>query len=114
MPTPPRPRPLASALALQLAGCVATPPPPRPVATPVPSAEQLAADLDLLLSPDPAVLAPVLQRAAASRDRRFIAPLIELVRFRPAVDLEGALYALTGAQPGRRWNDWYVWMGEHP
>ena len=92
----------------------AAPVPARPAAAPAESEEQLAADLDRLLEPGAAELAPVVQRAAASRDRRFIAPLIELVRFRPPIDLEGALRAITGAHPGSRWNDWYVWMGNHP
>jgi hypothetical protein len=105
---------LLTVLALLAAGCAAAPAPPRPASAAVVSEEQLAADLLRLLIPDATEMAPVVQRAAASRDRRFIAPLIELIRFRPPVDLEGALRAITGAHPGSRWTDWYVWMGEHP
>ncbi|HEV7517889.1 MAG TPA: DUF3179 domain-containing protein [Thermoanaerobaculia bacterium] len=107
-------RPLARLALLLLAGFPTAPgraaPAPGP---PVESAEQLAADLSRLLVPDPAILAPVLERAAATRDRRFVAPLIELIRFHPRVDLEGTLVAITGAHPGKRWNDWYVWLGDH-
>jgi hypothetical protein len=104
-------RSVATLLALLVAGCAAA---PRPAAAPVETEERLAADLSRLLVPDPALLTPVLERAAATRDRRFVAPLIELLRFRPRVDLEGTLTAITGSRPGNGWSDWYVWLGEHP
>jgi hypothetical protein len=103
---------VAALLALCTLSCASTPSPARP-APHIESEDQLAADLESLLSADTAGLAPVLQRAAATRDRRFIAPLIELIRFRPPVDLEGTLRTITGMSPGSRWNDWYVWLGEH-
>jgi hypothetical protein len=107
-----RPLALSSLLVLLLAGCTGTPG-PAPAGR-VESEAELAADLKHLLSPDPAILTPVLARATATRDRRFVAPLIELIRFRPKVDLGAALLALTGESPGERWNDWYVWLGKHP
>jgi hypothetical protein len=107
-------------LLLLAAACAGTPGPTPKASAPAPpsgrveSEEQLAADLKHLLSQDPAILAPVLARAAATRDRRFVAPLIELTRFHPKVDLDGTLLAITGAHPGSRWPDWYVWLGDHP
>jgi hypothetical protein len=106
--------PAALLVLLLLAGCAAGPGPPRPAPAKVESEEELAADLSRLLVPNPDVLRQVLDRAALTRDRRFIAPLIELIRFRPPVDVAGTLVAITGTHPGNRWNDWYVWLGEHP
>jgi hypothetical protein len=104
----------ATLLAFFLTGCASGSSTVRSGSPAVESEEQLAADLSRLLVPDPAILAPVLERAAATRDRRLVTPLIELLRFHPQVDLEGTLVAITGAHPGKRWNDWYVWLGEHP
>ena len=73
-------------LALCVLSCASAPGPARSSASQFESGDQLAADLEILLTPDTAGLAPVLQRVAAARDRRFIAPLIELIRFRPPVD----------------------------
>ncbi|HZF11904.1 MAG TPA: DUF3179 domain-containing protein [Thermoanaerobaculia bacterium] len=100
-------------LLLGLAGCAGAPGPATRTGR-VESEAAAAADLTKLLSTDPAILAPVLARATATRDRRFVAPFVELLRFHPKVDLGAALLALTGERPGERWNDWYVWLGEHP
>jgi Protein of unknown function (DUF3179) len=103
-------------VALLLAGCGTggAGPAKRPAAAPVESEQELAADLSRLLSTNPAVLTPVLEKAARTRDRRLVAPLIELLRFHPPVGLDATLFAITGARPGERWKDWYVWQGEHP
>jgi uncharacterized protein DUF3179 len=117
---------LRRALCLALLGAVlcagaAAPGPEVSGGGPAASDEQVAADLSRLLSPDPAIFLPVVERVAKIRDRRFIAPLAELIRFRPRVDLETPLLAITGERgergerPGRgkSWRDWYVWLGEH-
>src|SRR5947209_2192150 len=104
-PEPPVNRRIAATLlSLLLAGYASGSAMARSGPAPVESEEELAADLSRLLNPAPTILAPILQRAAATRDRRFVAPLIELTRFHPQVDLDGTLLTITGSHPGNRWN----------
>jgi uncharacterized protein DUF3179 len=81
------------------------------------SEDALAADLDRLLRFERAETAAVLRRATASRDRRYVAPLIELLRFVPpdeAAAIDRTLADLTGSRAGGDWSIWYEWLGAHP
>jgi hypothetical protein len=66
----------------------------------------------------PGEINKVLKQAASSRDRRFVAPLIELLRFRSLADpgeLDAALRKVLGQGPeGKDWGEWYEWLGAHP
>jgi hypothetical protein len=79
------------------------------------------ADLQSLLRFDTATTRSVLRQATATRDRRYLAPFFELLRF-PAVapreEIGTAMDTIAGEQPGEQiggdWARWYEWLGRHP
>lgn len=104
-------------LFLTAAGCHST---NSPVSSPK-SASQIETDLQSLLRFDAATTREVLQRATATKDRRYLAPFFELLRFpdaAPQAEVGAAMDALVGNQPGEQiggeWARWYEWLGNHP
>ncbi|HVT57300.1 MAG TPA: DUF3179 domain-containing protein [Thermoanaerobaculia bacterium] len=76
---------------------------------------RLAAALHQLIDADPATTAELLAGPVAHRDRRYVAPLIELLRPTPGAkraEVAKALAALTGETLGNGWQDWVEWLGE--
>jgi Protein of unknown function (DUF3179) len=80
-----------------------------------PRRDVVAIDLQRILRLDQPSIRGVAQRAAASHDLRYVAPLVELLRFSiaglPSAEISNALNRLTGETHGLDWEAWYVWMG---
>jgi hypothetical protein len=75
---------------------------------------RLAATLHQLIDADPAATTKLLAGPVAHRDRRYVAPLIDLLRPTPGAkraEIAGALAALTGETFGGAWKDWVEWLG---
>ncbi len=76
---------------------------------------KLASDLEALLGSNPKAFRAACERAEKSRDRRYVAPLVELLRF-PLGQERGAvvaaLNAIThGKSEGEPWHDGFTWLG---
>lgn len=79
--------------------------------------DQVETDLRRLLAFDTAETREILQRASAARDRRFLLPLFELLRFpavAPRAEIGAAMDAIAGESLGGEWAKWYEWLGRHP
>lgn len=82
---------------------------------------KLRADLDALLGTEARAFRAACKRAETSRDPRYAAPLIELLRFPLGQEKEAVLAALTAlgaiARPaagigrGEPWHDGFAWLG---
>lgn len=75
------------------------------------------ADLKTLLRFDAGSTREVLRRATAKRDRRYLAPLFELLRFpsvAPRAEIGAAMDAIAGEPVGAEWANWYKWLADHP
>ncbi|HSG40523.1 MAG TPA: DUF3179 domain-containing protein [Thermoanaerobaculia bacterium] len=101
---------------LALTACAA--PGANAPAAPAPRTDaQVETDLRRLLTFDPAETREILRRAAAARDRRFLPPLFELLRFpavAPRAEIGAAMDAIAGESLGGEWAKWYEWLGQHP
>lgn len=126
-------------LTLLTAGCAANPPPvngPTPTATTKPQIEA-ATPTEVLESPtangdEPDHLAlllellfearseeqtqSILARIRASGDRRFVAGLIDILRYQPNIRVEvgRTLNVLTGQDLPPNWFEWVEWAGRQP
>lgn len=77
----------------------------------------IEADLQSLLRFDAATTRAVLRQATATRDRRYLAPFFELLRFpavAPQAEIGAAMDAIADEQLGGDWARWYEWLGAHP
>ncbi len=90
---------------------------PAPASRSARTDADVEADLQSLLQLDAATTRAVLRQATATRDRRYLAPFFELLRF-PAVapreEIGAAMDAIAGEQIGGDWAGWYEWLGKHP
>ena len=85
---------------------------------------KLAADLKALLGTEAKAFRAACKRAESSRDPRYAAPLIELLRFPLGEEKERVVAALSalgvfdgsvatpaGVEPGEPWHDAFAWLG---
>ncbi len=85
---------------------------------------KLAADLEALGGLDARAFRAACQRAERSRDRRYAAPLVELLRFplgEARAEVIAALTAIAGGSAqraisagqgwGAAWHEWFAWLG---
>jgi hypothetical protein len=92
-----------------------------PAAVPAARASQtnaeVEADLQSLLRFDAETTRAVLRQASAAKDRRYLAPFFELLRFPPAAprdEVGAAMDAIAGERLGGDWALWYDWLAAHP
>lgn len=78
---------------------------------------EVEAGLRQLLRFDTETTRSVLRQAAAAKDRRYLAPFFELLRFpssAPKAEVGAAMDAIAGERLGGDWARWYEWLGAHP
>ncbi|HKI05619.1 MAG TPA: DUF3179 domain-containing protein [Thermoanaerobaculia bacterium] len=78
---------------------------------------EIEADLRRLLRFDTETTRSVLRQASATKDRRYLAPFFELLRFpssAPRAEVGAAMDAIAGEQRGGDWAGWYEWLAAHP
>src|SRR5262245_19317795 len=88
-----------------------------PAAPSAKSSSDIEADLQSLLRFDTGTTRAVLRQATATRDRRYLAPFFELLRFpsvAPQAEIGAAMDAIADEQLGGDWARWYEWLGAHP
>jgi hypothetical protein len=78
---------------------------------------EIESNLDRLLLFDAEATRAVLKKASAAKDRRYLAPFFELLRFpesAPKAEVGAAMDAIAGEQLGGDWARWYEWLAAHP